>query len=408
MLNKLKYIIITIIFLLISFVFGSKTIINNIRPIATQTLLPLDETNDLSILDKLTSKFEIFRDNTNKAYNSNLSGRKVFIEAYGATQLLLNKRLISDSSVGYVLKDNNNFLHFAGYLVDTKKNAQQLINFNNYLQSLDIPFVFVSALSKNIEGYTEFKNGLDIYSKSNTNVNVFFNELKSNNINYLNLNTLDTGELNKEELFFKTDHHWKTETAFWAYTEIVDYLDYKLKIKLDKDRYFTNIDNYDTHILKESFLGSLGKRMGRIYSGIDDYTYITPKFDTYFKISLGYQNNLVKEGKFNDSIIDKTLSDINEPIETNRYGTYFSQDNSFETIENINAKNDYKILLIKDSYALPVASFLSLSCKKVTMVDLRLVKNESVKEYIENGDYDIVIMLYGSGSISSYNMFDIK
>ncbi len=405
--NK-KNLIIAIIFLLISFSIGGITLVNNYQKISTSTYNTFKNTDE-SLNNRLTLTFEQIINTSNSIFNKDIAGLQFFIEGYGATQALLNKKIIDDADIGYMLKDEQGFLHFAGYKYDTKANADKLANMNDYFLKSEIPFSFILALPKDYKGYTTFKKGIDVYANSNLNCDNFIEGLNENNINYLDLReSANKDNLNISNAFYKTDHHWKTETAFWAFKELVKYINENHGINLDENNFYTSLDNYKVETYKDSFLGSLGKRMGKIYSGIDDYTLITPNFETNIKLFQGFDKKPVSEGSFDDIIIDKNLSNPEQPIKTNRYASYFSLDNDFKTIINENATNDYKILLIKDSYALPVAAFLSLTCKEVTMVDFRLSKDQSVKEFINNNDYDLILMLYGSGSICSEAMFDLK
>lgn len=409
MLKNIRYIIITIVFILCSAIFGFGTLYKNLRPLASNTNTTFSAIKEANVShgEKIINMLEAVIKDTNDLYNKNLSGKRFFVEIYGATQLLLDKRIIKDSQVGYVLKDNNNMLHFTGYMMDTSIEANMLKEIDLYMHSINTPFIFVSSLSKDVENITKFKKGIDIYAKSNQNRRLFFNSLENSDVDYIDLNNLNC-PLDKNNMFFKTDHHWKTETAFWAYTEIINYINNNYFSNAIDTAITNDIENYKKIELKQSFLGSLGKRMGRIYSGIDDYTYYVPNFDTDYSIYEGFTKILVSQGKFEDTIISKQLSDPNMPINSNRYGTYFGMDRGFQTIINNNCKNNKKVLIIKDSYGLPVSAFLSLNFKEVSMIDLRLVKNNSAKEFIEKGDYDLVIMNYGVGSIASEKMFKLN
>ncbi len=405
--NK-RNLVVAIIFLIVSFVISGITIVNNYKEILTSSYKTY-KNSDANLVGKLILTFEQSIKSSDSVFSKNIAGQEYFIEGYGATQKLLDKKIIDDTDIGYMLKDEQGLLHFAGYNYDTKANAKKLASMNDYFMDINMPFSFILALSKDYEGYTTFKKGIDIYANSNLNSDKFISGLDENKVNYLDLRkSADIGDLDISNSFFKTDHHWKTETAFWAFKELVNYINLTYGVNLDENNYYTNIENYKVETFNDSFLGSLGKRMGEIYSGVDDYTLITPEFETNIKLYQGFDKKPISEGSFNDAIIDKSLSNPENPITTNRYASYFSLDNDFNTIVNEDAPNDYKILLIKDSYALPVAAFLSLSCKEVTMVDFRLSKDQSVKEFINNNDYDLVLMLYGSGSICNNAMFDLK
>lgn len=401
---KRQYLIVSIIFLAVTFLIAGKTLVNNYKELINITKNVIS-----SSIFNIDDNFEEFINKTNSIYENNLSCKNYFVEIYGTTQKIINKKLINDVKTGYILKDEKGFLHFPSYVSDTTKTANKLIEIENYLTKQNIPLCFVLALSKDIDGFTEFKKGIDIYANSKTNYENFISVLKNSNINYINLNSskyLNNIDLNNA--FYKTDHHWQTKTSFWASKQIIKSINNTYGFNIDNDGFNSNLDNYNVEILENSFLGSLGKRMGIVYSGVDDYTLIIPDFDTSLKLYKGYNQTLIKEGSFYDVIIDKEKSNVNNPINTNRYASYFGGDDDFITIENTKADNSYKILIIKDSYALPVAAFMSLSVNKLTMIDLRLTKEQSIKNYIEENDYDLILFLYGIGSICSEDMFDIK
>ena len=58
--------------------------------------------------------------------------------------------------------------------------------------------------------------------------------------------------------------------------------------------------------------------------------------------------------------------------------------------------NNYKMLMIKDSYALPVAAFLSTCVSEIHMVDLRDTPTVNLEKYIENNKFDAVVVLYNT------------
>ena len=65
------------------------------------------------------------------------------------------------------------------------------------------------------------------------------------------------------------------------------------------------------------------------------------------------------------------------------------------TVNNL-IDNDLKILVIKDSYALPVVAFLSTCIKTVDMVDLRDTPKADLSIILNHNQYDMVIMMYNT------------
>ena len=65
------------------------------------------------------------------------------------------------------------------------------------------------------------------------------------------------------------------------------------------------------------------------------------------------------------------------------YAVYTGDDYNLMRITNEDAVNDKKLLLLKDSFARPVASFLSLGIRQIEAIDLRIEPKISVKEYLK-------------------------
>lgn len=65
-------------------------------------------------------------------------------------------------------------------------------------------------------------------------------------------------------------------------------------------------------------------------------------------------------------------------------------------IKNKKIDNDIKILMVKDSYALPVAAFLSTCVSELHMVDLRDTPTVKLNDYINEHDFDAVVVMYNT------------
>ena len=147
----------------------------------------------------------------------------------------------------------------------------------------------------------------------------------------------------------------------------------------------------------------MGRRVGKIYGGTDDFTLITPKFDTdYTLIQIEGESRKETRGSFEEAILEKKY--IDDPdIRTNRYAVYHGDYQELRFL-NHNAENDKKILIIKDSFGIPIYSFLSLGIQEVRAIDMRLF-TQDVAEYAAEYDPDLVVLMYNADSFTS-PMFD--
>jgi len=207
----------------------------------------------------------------------------------------------------------------------------------------------------------------------------------------------------QNELFFDTDHHWTIEGAFMTTGLIADFLNENYDMGIPEDLYTEENFNFDTY--EDYFLGSMGRRVGKIYGGVDDFTLITPKFDTDIRLEqiegMGYAEF---EGTFEEAVLE--MEYITDPdIKTNRYAVYHGDYQELRFTNNL-AENDSKILIIKDSFGIPVYSFLSLGVHEVRAIDMRLFE-KNVAQYAAEYDPDLVIVMYNADSFV-YPMFDFN
>lgn len=77
---------------------------------------------------------------------------------------------------------------------------------------------------------------------------------------------------------------------------------------------------------------------------------------------------------------------------TSLHYSYCKKADSPTIIQNNNVK-ETKILLIKDSFSMVVAPFLTLSTNEVVMWDVR-ANNEGLFDYKGNNDFDVVLVVY--------------
>lgn len=304
----------------------------------------------------------------------------------------MNNRYIDDIDPHYrIVKLNDGTLTFRYDKYDTTNDARNVLALNSRLKDKNIPLLYIQAPFKVDEDNSQMPKGVVDYSNQNTN---HFLKLiqQDNNIEVLDLRTYFKEKgLAGKDVFYNTDHHWKTESGFLAFQKVISVLKDQYDFKIDSN--ITKKDNYDFTIYKNVFLGSEGKRVGKYYGGIDDFTIITPKFDTDFLLYVP-NYNILKSGNFNDSLLD--LSKVDKPnlYDTNTYTAYLQEDWNEFVIYNKLTKNENKVLLVKDSFNLVVTPFLASGLKELHVIDLRYSPEKTLKDKIEEVNPDVVMFLY--------------
>lgn len=327
---------------------------------------------------------------------SNLFAKNDFINLYGLTADTFGNTFIRDADTAYnIVKDNNGQLQFVANERDDSKAAEGIVSLNKTLSEKNIPLLYVQAPLKYIKGFTKFPAAVTDYSNSNTDK--FKSLLEAGGVDVLDLReSVEKDYLDKSSLFYNTDHHWRTETAFWAVGKTVETLKETYNIDLDPEGTYTNMSSYRQKFFEQSFLGSQGRRVGEYFGGIDDFTLITPNFETNYTVTINKSDgSRVREGSFEEAIIDQSLLEEKD-VFTNRYASYFGADYPEVVIQNHSAHNDYKILVVKDSYALPYTGFLSTMVGEVRMLDLRYYSDLSIEQYVGTYDIDAVLYVYKS------------
>lgn len=319
-----------------------------------------------------------------------------FIELFGLTQGLLKQRIVPDSGYGSLYKTSYDQITFAIGAKDVVPYVDQMAAFAQALGDLDLPLLYVQAPFKLPPKEQQLPS--HIRDESNANADLFLSGLEAAGLSTFDLRPAFWGSgLTQNELFFDTDHHWTIQGAFQSYTDLVSHLNQHYGFSIDP--FFTDIRHYHQVLYPDFYIGSMGRRVGRTYGGVDDFTLIQPSFETdYLVRELDYGQEKRYEGSFEEAVLVMDYLSAEAPLDTVRYAVYHG-DHSELILQN-KKQDKGKILMIKDSFALPVYSFLSLGVAEVRALDLRLFKG-SVTEYAEEYQPDLVMVLYNPDVFNS-------
>lgn len=286
---------------------------------------------------------------------SNFWGKYRFVELNGALRKLIGQREMNG-----VIKLNNGYLNQNNdYIIDEaiETYADELVEFVDDVATegtdvvwFSVPYVVDKYDNQMPIGYTE--------DFGNDNIDRFTRIFSEKGIETVDLReSLSKQGMKTYDVFYRTDHHWTTKGGFWAYKQIVEYIETKYDVKAD-DR-VGNLDNYNVDVYSEWHLGSRGQRTGRFFTGIDDFELITPKFDTYIQ-----HYNSKEGGTFEDLFIDKTA------LQNKNYVSRYTYDRVLEKClddywHNSDASIDMKILVVSDSMSKAVMPYMALTFSDV-------------------------------------------
>jgi SGNH hydrolase-like domain, acetyltransferase AlgX len=365
-----------------------------------KTAYPSIKESAITYWNKSENKWEglaDFIDEANAAVNDQVYDKYAFIEGYGYLQELLLKKEINNFEVVKAKDGTLHYTYFTSGPNEVNILTERMKRLKDAASKVGSEVIYVMTPDKYITGVTEFEKGMP-YNFANETADNFLQALYDKGID-----TIDFRRLMKEngeyvpESFYITDHHWKVETAFWAFTKFVDVLEENFGLKFPNKDEYANLDNYNQIVYEDSYMGSMGRKEGKLYSKVEDFTFIYPKFDTnfYFYAQSG-ELELKTEGRFEQSLAFTSLlsgeGDIYDAT-NDKYFTYMDGNPGFVEVNNFNEPEGPKVLFIKDSLMVPVASFFSLGCSKVYMIDPRYYSG-NIEEVIQDYEFDYIFVSY--------------
>lgn len=194
------------------------------------------------------------------------------------------------------------------------------------------------------------------------------------------------------DAFFITDHHWKPQTGFWAYTKILDALAAAGAID-PVDTFYTDSSHYAFVTYPDTFLGSSGKRTGIYYAGVDDSIFIQPRFDTEISLTIP-DRELELTGRYED-VCYNTEDALNpenpDYFQYNAYGLYGWGDNGLNQWRNEQAPDSSRVMLIGDSFGNVPFSLMSVYFSSCDELDMRYYSGDFMQHYAQFQP-DIVIL----------------
>lgn len=176
-----------------------------------------------------------------------------------------------------------------------------------------------------------------------------------------------------EDIFYRTDHHWTTLGAYYGYTAVMEALG---REALPADAFARK-----TYPNSDQFNGTLYST-----SGIH---WLTPDTIEYWVGEEGISVTSWRSGAPEEAALyDFSYLDVKD-----KYSSFLGGNQPLCVIENEDAPDGGKLLLVRDSYSDALAPFLAQSFSEVHLLDLRYYR-ASVAAYAEEHGIDSILVLY--------------
>ena len=184
----------------------------------------------------------------------------------------------------------------------------------------------------------------------------------------------------KEQVYYRTDHHWTTDGAFVAYKKAAKVMGLKSETE------------YDVKVVKKDFVGTLYSKSGFTNGRKDAIKIYMPKGDKYLNSVIRYKDKKEKTTMY----YNMDNLDIKDA-----YTVFGGTNQSLITISTPTKTNKH-LLVVKDSYANCFIPFLTQDYRTITIVDPRYYY-ENIATVIKADEIDDVLFLYNANTFFDDN-----
>ena len=303
--------------------------------------------------------------------------RDFFVRANTAVSMYaLGKQDINDVYIG---KDGYLFEKFEN--INTDRMHKQIEALTRFSERIGVPVTFaivpnsIAVYSDKLPSFapaeTEYEGG--IISNQSEYIKDFYSALPDT---ITKIDLLPVLESHADEyIYYRTDHHWTTLGAFYAYEQICASLGINAN----------SIDEYIITEVSSEFYGTLFSK-GNFPVSPD----IISRFDLKSPVSYTVSSD---GGEQTDSFYDESY------LEKKDKYSYFMSGNPAHLTVNTNADSEETLVLIKDSYSHCLLPFFISHFKTIHMIDPRYI-SRNLTEYVSDLSPDSIVVIYNAKTLS--------
>lgn len=289
---------------------------------------------------------------------------------------------------------NNNLADNSGVYgvsAPATESAESIITFMNYLESNELPHVYVHT--PYIESVRYYNNDADKIERWDT-VNGrerFLDILDNSGLEYIDVYR----DKESYELTYDSSNHWQSKDALFTAKLTADYLNKKYDARLDTDKL---IPDLYVNIVKDNevFQNTVNEVEGFRWQ------YLVPKDKGNYLVE---RDGIEKSGSFDECFINptdewRTSEEVYHNVCGLNNGTPYH-------ITNNSIENGSKCLIIGDSFAWPFYSYMAQEYNFVTAI-WNFTEGFSYYDYIDEWKPDAVIVILNDCQLSGDYHFDFN
>lgn len=318
-------------------------------------------------------------------------GRNIWLKSYLQYQQMTNKTYIFD----YYVSDANWIIPKPSYSEPSSHIDDAVKNLNEFASTMksEGKEVYFASLPHKVNtidilpSYIEEGKGIE-------KKDYFFSNFDHENIPMVDVGKEFKEEYTDEELkerYFKTDHHWNMYGAFEGYQKVASLLS-------NNSAYYTpiNEDESDYELTCQNDKQFIGSYNNQLYLTVDTtgekICHMLPKDDLFDRYQITWNG---KDRSFKQVYGTDIFRD-NNPVD---FGGLYMNNTAEINIENPAVKDDSRLLILKDSYANPIAFHVAQHFSNTTVYDIRYNDEQILTEYMAEKDFDVVLFLYNDAML---------
>ena len=258
--------------------------------------------------------------------------------------------------------DNNNIYLKDNYIFKSDYPTDK-DSISNFISKINL---IKDNLNENNNTYIMIIPDKNYYLDSNDFLHIDYNYLY-NEINKLNITTIDIRNIMELSDYYETDTHWRQEKL----DKVVKQMSQTMNFNYQEIYYQENAYN--------NFYG--------VYYG---ESAINRKPETITYLTNDGLNNLRVEYLENKNL--NTIYNIDNLTSLDSYEVYLDGASSFIEIYNDNSNSDKELIIFRDSFASSLTPLLTNYYKKITLIDNRYINSNNYLNLIEFTNQDVLFM----------------
>ncbi|MDL2205314.1 hypothetical protein LJC33_00195 [Eubacteriales bacterium OttesenSCG-928-N13] len=345
-----------------------------------------------------------------EAANGSVMSQSVLQNANGAISRLLERQTINGFSIAQGEDGQLAYTNFYPYeTYDYEEPALRMKQLAQAAEAQGATFFYLNCLDVYQEEGSAF--GELPINNLNPRADAFLRALQGYGVDYVDARELlRENPLAAEDYVYKTEPHWRTETCFEAYLGLVEELK-RRGSGIDPNGFYTSSQGFTRTEYPQQYLGKLGKITGATFAGYDDFTLIAPAFQTDLTLSYEeYDLHSTRQGDFGTTLLDSRWLGNDDIYDNDMYCVYLTEVYPYRKITNNLNPDGPKVLIVGDSFMLPVAAFMAVAAGELHLLSPYSLPSDvaSLPEYLQANGFDHVIVGLNAGTLydSGFNFLN--